>query len=263
MRSIILSKDRPAQLDLLLRSIREFASWIVPTILVRMSDEARDGYSDVFGRHDCYVVEEESFQRDIVRLVQGNKYVQFFVDDDVFKERLAEGGDEQFSLFEKRSDIATVSLRINRDINYNYPNQKTINAPKFKTNGMWKWCGCEHDFGYPFCLDGSIYRAADILPYMETLDYSGPNQFEGVMHGQVRDMFRCCPYMICYQRSPIVNIPWNRVQDVVHNHSEGMSPEDMNKNFMDGWQISLDHIAGLKNNACHQPVELLWEKKND
>jgi hypothetical protein len=64
------------------------------------------------------------------------------------------------------------------------------------------------------------------------------------------------PKMICYDKSIIMNLPLNRVQDFNNNIHGDISEDYLNEQFLDGKRIDLEPIIGLENVSCHQEIPI-------
>ena len=92
--AIVFSKDRAAQLDLLLRSINKNCPHFfeVCVLYTYSNEEFKQGYSliqDKYPSHDRYHwVDQTDFQKDLENLVDRSKQILVFLTDDdhVYKE---------------------------------------------------------------------------------------------------------------------------------------------------------------------------------
>lgn len=257
---VIFSKNRPAQLDLCLSSMKHFfpdCTKYRPQVLYTYTAAVYDyGYDRVKAYHpDVSFVLESTFKAEVLRLVNtAVPYTVFFVDDIVFKEPFSTDCPEWKS-FESRSDIQSVSLRLCPRINYCYTRDMLSLPPKFIEPGVWAWEGASEEWRYCMTLDGSIYRTLDIYPLLVNLPYDSPNVLEGWM--DVHKIPR--PHVICFQESKIVNIPANRVQTLNSSKNAGISVDALNNRFISGERLSFSNISGVKNIAPHHEIEFIWE----
>jgi len=260
MRSIIFSKDRAAQLDLLLRSMKRFAPWIKPFVLYTTSNlNFQQGYNECFAIHDVdNWHEEKPFRDEVLKLIEcKNKYIQFLTDDDVF---INEWTEEMFlSAFGNCDEekIAGLSLRLHKGITYSYTRNQDNPVPPI-INNTWRWRKAQGHWNYPFSVDGDVYRTEHIIKALNTCIFNNPNQLEGAGLSAVSKLFIDLPRFVCYPVPKLINIPWNRVQDTVQNYHEGEDPDTMNDMYLKGYDIKPDNIYHIKSNAFHQPVELEW-----
>lgn len=259
---VIFSKDRAAQLDLLLRSFKRFFNeWELcnTTIILNASNEQfKKGYELCKQLHPEFMFvddQEVQFKRAVVLSVDDNNPITFFlVDDNLYKESVSVETDMEFQEFVSDSQILCISQRLYNGINFCYPiSQNTILPTELQQgSNVWDWTKAEHDFAYPVSLDGNIYQTSIIKYLLENLDYWNPNSLEAVADmnkSLVSNMTR----MICYKdNSRVVNIASNKVQTTFNNKCGNLSDvEDLNNKFLSGQQIRLEPFIGLKNNSCH------------
>jgi hypothetical protein len=141
---LIFSKDRPAQLDLLLRSIDRHAPRLYRSLTVLWTISSKEylpGYGTCANEHlkarFVCELEFEGSVRDWLDLA--GEVVSFLVDDDVFY----------------RDSIEPLEL-------------------------PWSYRGGDYD--YPFSLDGNVYAKADVLTLLQELRFTDPTQLEALAH---------------------------------------------------------------------------------
>jgi hypothetical protein len=201
-----------------------------------------------------YFNEDYKFQTSLLsQFHQERKLSVFFVDDNVFKEPFSLEDDE-FKIFLKRSDILTLSLRLHPRLDYCYP-AKLKQSISSNKSGVFNWTQGIGDFGYPMSLDGHFFRTEHILYYLYNLRYNSPNDLESQM------AMRPVPilYMICYDKSKIMNLPLNKVQNFNNNIHGHITAEFLNDNFLDDKIISLNNIREFENHSCHQEIDIFFE----
>ena len=247
---IIFSKNRACQLDMLLRSINEM--WINrPEIFIIYKAEGgyNSGYDICKREHNNFMfVEEGNFKNDLLRYIEIKKeYIMFLMDDNVFKEKFEFKGITFFS------DLLCLSLRLHPKLNYCYPKMKKM-KPILKTFWNWKTEG-EMDFAYPMSLDGHIFRTEDIFSLLRNLNYNNPNSLESELARNVINK----PMMASFSKSPIMNIPWNRVQKVFNNQCGNVTADYLHTEYMKGKRLSLEGIRGFENISAHQEMPVKWE----
>jgi hypothetical protein len=67
------------------------------------------------------------------------------------------------------------------------------------------------------------------------------------------------PYMIFYDKSPVMNIPANKVQTFNNNVFGDISAEFLNEKFLSNQKISMYNIQGIPNISCHQEIKFAFE----
>lgn len=270
MNIIIFSKDRAAQLDMLLRSMKTFfPEWHKYRdihVLYTYSNEAFGaGYVRTITTHPeiHYVYETPGmFKMETLSLIDKKRqFTMFFVDDNVFKNKFSLDC-EEVREFAIREDIGCVSLRLCPRINFCYTMNIPMTVPKFITERrhIWKWHEASPgDWSYPMSLDGHLFKTDEILPLLMVLNYSNPNTLEGNLANSPFNI----PHMICFDDSKIFNVPANKVQDVNNNRHGNISAMEINEKFITGGRLSLDKLLknplSINNTSCHQDVPLEWE----
>ena len=255
---IIFGRDRGCQLELLIRSMKEFFKEFneceIKILYTYSNNEYEKGYEKLRTIHadsNLKFTKEFKFQDSLLSIFdKSKKYSVFFVDDNVFKEPFS-FEDEEFKLFSARRDILTLSLRLHPRLNYCYPARLKQVAPRM-ISGVFDWIGQPGDFGYPMSLDGHIFDTKNIQYYLYSLRYNGPNDLESQM-AMIPVPIRC---MSCYDKSRIINIPVNKVQNFNNNIHGNISEKYLNEQFLNGKIISMENIRELDNTSCHQEIEL-------
>lgn len=271
MNIVIFSKDRAAQLELFLRSMKKFfPEWSKYSdihILYTYSTEAFGAaYTKTIALHPemHYAFENQGmFKMDTLNLIDKKRFfTMFFVDDNIFKNHFTLQC-EEVKDFVIREDIACVSLRLCPRINYCYTMNVMMTPPKFleERHYVWKWYGASPgDWSYPMSLDGHLFKTEEILPLITLLNYSNPNTMEGALANSPFNI----PHMICFNDSKIFNVPANKVQSVNNNRHGNVSAQDINEKFLySNSKLSLDKILNnpltRNNTSCHQDILLEWE----
>jgi len=261
---IVFSKDRGCQLDLLLRSMHTFfpIGDKVNILYTWSSKEFADGYDLTMRRHAAHnwvyehtvtVQYGDGFRAWIRQLVDpGKPYTMFLVDDNVFKEPFSFEHSEVFSSFGMRDDVVCFSLRMHPGITYCYTERRETPPPVFEAPGLWRWQGLKGDWGYPMSLDAHIFRTSDIFPLIHSLPYHNPNYFEGILACNPISK----PYMMCLNRSSVMNIPVNKVQTANGNHCGSVPADWLNAQYLSGRVINLAPLVGYCNTAAHEEVPL-------
>lgn len=254
MNITIFSKDRAAQLELLLRSMKKyFKEWnnYSINVLYTHSDESyKKGYDLTFKKHPEFnYIKESSFKNDLLKSIDPNKqFTTFFVDDNIFKEPFSINDDE-FKIFNDSDEILCLSLRLHPNLTYCYPARVVMTKPG---ENIFDWRGKKGDFGYPMSLDGHIFRTKDIISKLKEINYRNPNSLEsGLASNPIHK-----PLMIMYDKSIIINNPVNKVQNFNQNVHGNISADHINKQYLNGRIISLKNIEGINNISCHQEIPI-------
>lgn len=263
MNIIVFSKNRALQLELFLRSFKNYVknseTYLINVLYTSSNGFYAEGYDKLISMNHPNVkyINQSFFKSDLVSLFnEEERYSVFFVDDDVFKYPF-DFYDNQMSIFEKDSDILCRSLRLHPYLTYCYPLERHIWPPAFDSNNVFYWKNMDGDYGYPMSLDGHIFRTKEISHYIIDMDYKNPNSLEGGMAQNPIDL----PKMICYDKSVIVNNPCNMVQNNNNNIHGNIDTMQLNLTFLSGHIISLYDFNDIDNISCHQEIKLNFIKE--
>lgn len=230
--TIIFSKNRACQLELLLRSLN-----LPATVIYTFDPTFASGYDKLIKMYpDVRFVLETDFKAQLLELLAKSpeEYAMFLVDDDVMIEPFEEKNYSEFEEFKKNKAILCLSLRL-------APHYEE--APDFQDNNTWNWRGLKHDWGYPMSVSAHIFRKQDILPIMIGGSFNMPNDLEVLLRKNPPTR----PLMMCVDKPNIINIPANLVQTKYRPNrfkNMGVSAEEINDKFLSGHRISLNDIMG-------------------
>jgi len=257
---IVFSKDRAAQLELFIRSMKfyfkEFYEYKINILYTYSSDKFKEGYEKLFSIYNdsniSYIKETQDFKRHVIMLLDlENPYTVFFVDDIVFKNHFTLKS-KQFKLFTLNDEILTLSLRLHPYLTYCYAARIRMVSPNFDSNLLFKWQGSQGDYNYPMSLDGHFFRTKEIVAITKVLTFNNPNSYESMLASYPLNRSK----MICFEESIIVNNPINKVQNWNNNVHGNVSAEFLNDKFLEDYVIDLEDFKGLKNKSCHQEIEI-------
>jgi hypothetical protein len=209
-----------------------------------------------------------SFKKDVLESVySSDPLTMFLVDDIIFKAPFSTS-DKEVELVKNNKEILALSLRLDQNITHCYATNQPSTVPSFVKGNIWKWPGAEGDWGYPFSVDGNIYRTDFILPKLQLYGYNNPNELEAMLNSNNASLVALGTsgkpeYMACYSKgSKLVNIPANRVQNAFQNrHANSMSAEELNTRFINGEHISLDTVGNIQNTTVHAEIPYIWVGK--
>ena len=286
IKTIIFSKNRPNQLECLIRSLNDNSTIFNDLYILYKftNEEYKEGYDKLksqiyasIGERRIYFYEEneEGFKNNLNELLQLNRekydYLCFMVDDQIMYQKLE---DEDKILDSISDDVLCFSLRLGYNINYRHLTDSYFPCPMCENlmNGSfikWNWreYGMESDFGYPFTVDGNIYKYEDILNLISPLKYTNPNTLEASLYIQINFPKN---YMISYEHSKMVNLPINRVQESyklnpMFNNKFGLkvniSEKELNDKFLNGEIIDYEKMDYSGVNSCHCELPLVFKKE--
>jgi len=269
--AIVFSKDRAAQLDLLLRSINKNCPHFfeVCVLYTYSNEEFKKGYSliqDKYPSHDRYHwVDQTDFQKDLENLVdRSNPYLCFFTDDDIVYRESELRRHNINDIFREFKDMCCISMRLGKNISIQdqYTDEQCIppmEVVKFDDVVFWNWkrvgAGISNFF-YPFSVDGHVYRRSDIETLFSKLEYDDPNQLEGRAFLHAHSL---PPLMGCFETSSVVNTPINLCGPSTKNRAGerfGITLEDLNNDYLNNKIIDLEGMDFSDIKGCHQELKM-------
>lgn len=259
--SIVFTKDRAMQLNLLLDSILSNApgSMSISVIYKATNDTYKAGYEKLAASHpEVAMIEEVDFKEQVLQLMStpGYDYTCFFVDDDIIYKQF--DINQCLSVLEADEDVFCFSLRLGKNVKvcYTMQAQNVLKDEVIEGNIMkWDWSVHYLDFGYPLSVDGHIFRAKEILKLAKKINFNNPNTFEGSL--QVFDNYPR-EKMASFVESVLVNSPSNIVNDTHPNrsgHELANSPSVLNEQYLGGGTIDLTSMDFSNIVGCHQELK--------
>lgn len=260
--TIVLSKDRPAQLDLLLRSIEKNGGGYFerPIVIYRGL-----GYTYLVGNprvvRPARAVEEDQFEEHArFYLSTADEFVCFMCDDGILYRRPNIDPARLLG-----PDILCFSLRLGANTNHFYPGDFPQAVP-FSTFPCWDWTDnaweTAGDFYYPGSLDAHIFRTADAQRMLDGRTFPNPTALECALVEGCNDLADERPLMACYPHSVYVGNPINRVSEqsnVRYGQTYPVTAEECNRRFLAGERIDLNSLDFSKVNGAHTEIKLVWK----
>lgn len=270
---LIPSFDRASQLCCLLDSLREFIGkekYDVKVLYKYSNDNYLDGYRKVADLHpSAEFLLEEDFCLDWKYLLgESTDYVMLCTDDTVFFKPISGNflncfDDPEVHCFSSRlgfnticQDYTTGSLQPAL-AQYGYQQKADLIRWKFKRFHP------QTNYGYPFSLDATTYRKADLIKYTEGLNFENPRALEHQLSTRI-NRSDLPDYMVCEAGSSAFCNTINCVQ--ANGPTSGTkfsySPKELNDKFLNGEKISLKSFKSLAGNimSCHEEVTLVFER---
>lgn len=219
---LIFSKDRAAQLDLLLRSIESHAPSLYSTITVlwKASDaEYGEAYETCFQEHRHFVrgMQQTIFAYDVRKWISpAGPLVSFLVDDDVF-----------------------------------YRDCPIVDTAAYHRRHATPWSLRGGDYDYPFSVDGNIYRTHHVEDHLSLIHFNDPTELEAFAH-EAREWL---PFSIVRPVLPpcLVGVPANRVSLNSGMPHMGVDPRMLNDAFLRGER--LECVFDRDTYPAHWPIE--------
>jgi hypothetical protein len=214
----------------------------------------------------------EPLQSQLIRMLipppPDDTYILFLVDDNIFVRDFSLG--DAILVLQTTPDALGVSLRLGKNTTYCYAHDRAQKLPEFTPQpaGLLKydWTTADNDFGYPLEVSSSIYRAKEIVPLVCGLNFRNPNDLEGYMAAHSRWFRNKFPSLLCCEKSITFCNPINIVQTTTENRAGKKvyySIDELIERFNHGERINVEMYTGFTPNACHQEVELVFEKIED
>lgn len=269
---IIFSCNRPMQLYALLESTEHFITGLEKIyVLYRSTNKQYDeGYSIVKAAFPAVIyvkqdrllkVPGSDFKPLLINIFNKTRsgYIMFGVDDIVVKEPV----DAALCIeCMQKYNAYGCYLRLCPTIDYMYSWQRPQRVPPLQEvpeGYIWKYNEADQisDWGYPHCVDMTIYRKKDLHRIVHELNYRNPNTFEGQWSTRVpHTTFK---HGFCYETSKIINFPLNLVQNThtknPHMTDDCYTPERLLELFIKGCKIDITPIFGMKVNSAHVEYE--------
>jgi hypothetical protein len=258
VRCIIVSKDRPLQLDACLRSIDRFAPYLDPIFVLSKATTAEfaEGYRIVAaGTRAQFRAESGDFRRDVMDLLDpASEHSMFLTDDDLFYRAppVAAGPTDE---------CAAVSLRLGANTTYCYALARDQPIPAFISHGpfkAWDWTRASDDFAYPMSMDGNVIHTALLRRIFDRARFANPNEQEEEMHLR---RYLAPAWMLGFGESCLVNIPANIVSPT-HRNRAGTEPalaaRALNERFLSGERLDLEAMDFSSVRGAHQEIALVF-----
>ena len=254
---IVTSKNRPAQLDLLLRSmIKNFKEIKKIHVLYKSTTNDFDaGYEllkEKLNLDNIFYVKEKNFKGDYLSILNNitTNFFMNFCDDNVVIDDF--GIDFLLKAFESDEDIINVSLRLNPKYNFCYTAQKNIDIPDFEAKEnyiKWDWTKCDPNLDWGYCQpqDTNIYKTNEYKNLVSKFNIHNACIEDELHISRNRNK----KYMIAPTKTKIITIANNRAQDwnanMFHSKKQEYSLENLTLLYLNKKQIRLDDIEQLKN----------------
>lgn len=294
--TLIFSKNRPLQLDLLLNSFYLNCLQSDSTdiyVVYTCDDQYENSYNQLIKEQKekernniTFIYENQfaSFKSSFIYNLQNTKYeyVMFLVDDNIFTNKFDLL--QIKSLLEHNPDAIGFSLRLGKNTKNCYPLKKEQEIPKdigynyiINFSSLFEildkrflpevdfrvfafdWTKSQLDFNYPLEVSSSIYRVKDIFFLLRDSKYKNPNELEAQLYANLHYFYNKLK-LLSYYRSVAFCAPMNKVQNVVLNNRFSnmnmFSEESMLTMYKNGFRIDPVKFEGFISNGCHQEVAL-------
>jgi len=266
--AIVFSRDRAAQLKIFLDSAIKNAPEFKLNVIYGHTNEAfEQGYDTIIKDEDyegVNFIKEESLRDQALKTLKSDfDHSCFFLDDDIIYKKVS--AEDVIKSIKDDEDVVCFSLRLGKNTTYCYTIGEDNVMHDIDEDGdimKWDWKLHYLDFGYPFSLNGHIFRTRDIYKLVRKAKFATIEEMEM----QLFDFSEHFPrnLMASYTESRLVNVPTGRVQLSVENEMT-MALKDvqarkgrqrMNEQLLRGespdfLKLELPEIEG-----CHQDIDL-------
>lgn len=257
--AVVLSKDRPAQLDLLLRSLERNGGGLFDVTVLMGGSRLRFDLD-----RDAHWQNELDFEEDVRLLLDdAHDLVCFMCDDGIFYRPLPYDPQQYLTENEWAWPFLCFSLRLGENTTVCYPSGLQQRVPGLR----WRWPEQPldpgvSDFGYPGSVDGHIFRRTDLLEILDGYRFPNPTALEVALYsGCLAKMRERRPLMACYPRSVYVGNPVNQVSaqsNVRYGTRFPASVEECRLRFERGERLCLDAMDFSQVDGAHSEVRLVW-----
>lgn len=263
---IVFSMDRPLQLHALLGSYRDLVRGHSKlTVIYRTtSSDYVASYDAVFQDYEGMIeVRRQENRQDFRSLLlevlsetPADK-IFFLVDDNMFVESV------DLTFFAGMASMYCVpSLRMGKNLARSYTLNRSQPVPSLFPLKMqhhenlraWIWKYGKLDWSYPLSVDGHFFLRKEILALAKNIDFDSPNHFEEKLQ-KFQGLFSW-RLGVCYSKSRLINIPYNKVQTDIENLHGSVHQEDMLRMCQEGFRIDTKSYYGIVNESAHQEFPL-------
>lgn len=272
--SIIFSKDRPAQLDLCLNSIKKnFADSNRNIVLYNNTKDFIEAHKILQSEHKDvdFWPQGLSLFKDLYATIASsdNDYICFFTDDDIVYQPVKT---IDYNSILQNDHIACLSLRMGLNISERSHDGvvgQDTPAAYHEYDDIILWSKTANTYGsywsYSLSVDGHIFRKNEILDMIDELcclaDRYHWDQTPNALEGALQRFWTISPNtMASFKNSVVVNSPNNRVQESHLNRSGDKYSADSNfllGKYLAGQRIKLEYL-NFDNIKCpHTEIDLM------
>jgi hypothetical protein len=267
---LLFSCDRPMQLYALLESIEANVKGDSGVYVIgrATTDAYAKGYQHVAERfpHVSFIMQQAEDGSDFRPLVLDTlerkidvSHIVFGVDDIIVTAPidLAQG---MASL--AKTGAYGLYYRLGKNTTYCYMAKEEQGVPPLIELGdslyAWQFSAGKCDWDYPNTVDFTLFRKRDVLADLSLIPFNTPGWLEARWSGLAsHDRVG-----LVYERSSIVNIPLNVINDQFGNaHMASHTAETLHQAFMSGKKIDITPLQGIAPLSAHSEYEIVFVPK--
>jgi len=240
------------QLDAFLRSTATYAPYDSMTSLVTWTNERHALSYEIADQENAYPNMWSDtvwgFEKFVRSFVAEHERAVFHTDDDVY-----------FRAPPRWDHDIVMSLRLGVNTTYCHPLDCDQEPPAMIP---WQWRDADGDFGYPLCLNATVYRSQDLLPLLEGWHFQNPTELEAGLAYRA-DLFQP-EWMTAPLHSCCVSLPHNRVSSSSGcrtGSNPAWQPDSLLDLYLDGYRIDLDRMDFSNIVGAHQEVPLAFTRR--
>jgi hypothetical protein len=262
--TVIFSKNRAMQLDLLLRTLFFCCDDILElsdiNVLYLAEGDHKESYKILKKDYpQVNFVEEKSFKEDLLSFLPNKTSILFLCDDSVVTEKFSLA--QVLENLNSSEDNIGFSLRLGRntqkcfpygDVNQNIPEMTLVKDNVY----TYQWKPAELDFSYPLEISSSVYKLDIIFELLKDLDYHNPNTLEASLVTNTPYFVVDKSLLLCFEKSVIFSNAINRVQTYNQNRAGDVNADDLLKYFMGGKRMDSSIFYHYENHGAHELVDV-------
>jgi hypothetical protein len=267
--TIIFSKNRACQLELLLRSIKTNLPLLYKNINILYTytnNNFQNGYKYVSNKYpEVNFILEKSFEQDTRNIIKNSEYILLLADDNIVyrKSNISSQLIVQH-MINTNSCCFSLRLGLNTVVQNPYIENSFVVFPHFfdayQYNEIkiltWSWKTCPKftNFGYPFACDGHIYNKEVMLNNLD-FDFHNTTELEGRYCHRIESFVE---NMSCLEYSVVVNTPNNTISPsgLTSGQKYDYTLEYLNNMLLNGYIVNLEEVMNNNIIGCHQELEL-------
>ncbi|MGF1451741.1 MAG: hypothetical protein ACFB21_06670 [Opitutales bacterium] len=265
---LVFTKDRPLQLEALLRSMAQHVRGVehaFVNVLWKASSEAyASGYRELQREYPGITfMQENQFRDDLIYLLRQSQTaaVVFLVDDLLFVNSFDL---DWLSSVDLRYQVP--SIRLDSKITYSQPGAHPAPPPPLQPSAKqpwlrFSWTRSVGPWAMPLSVDGNVFCRDEMLLLASHTAYRAPNSFEAAL-GPYRFWFKR-RQGLCLPQRAIQNFALNRVQDENLSFACGdCGPEVLQQCWNKGERLDVEAMTQRSAASTHLVCEPEFFKKS-